>query len=291
MPIQETSSFNPFLQQGARPQQNTSGAFAAALHQEDTSESRGFIGVNSSPIKAGQSLLSPDLWPERWNAGLDAGAEKIGLDRDTLKEKFASILEKATATDGFSDPKSFLKSLTADEREILQVTQGLAVPISARHIDAMSAEGALNLMLPRGAQRDWNTDGIYTTGAGHSFRFPTDSTPAAVKAAWAETIEGMSDKERMLAEGKMMIEQMSANARVGADGKFAGFYEPGEPEYRDAFGSLDFSALADKALKWNEYIRPQISEEQYQRDYNFWTKFGDALDRNGVSKIGAKGSV
>ncbi|MBL4639775.1 MAG: hypothetical protein JKY57_04525, partial [Kordiimonadaceae bacterium] len=208
----------------------------------------------------------------------EARAEEFGTDIDTLKAKFANIMEKAADEGGFSDPKSFLKGLTADEREIIQITQGLADPISKQGIDGLSDEGALNLLLPNGAQRDWNGDALYTVGRGHGFRFPTDSTPPHVKAAWEETVTGMGEKGLMLAEGKMMINLMSANSKQDAAGNFVGFYEPGDKEFRDPFSDFDFARNAKMNLAFNEHVRGQISADQYQRDKTFWSKFGRALD-------------
>jgi len=220
MPIEEISSVASFLSSQKSTTNQGGGAFAAAMRlaSDEAAGTADFTGVKSSPIAAGQDLLGPKLWLARYDVGIKARAEGIASDADTLKAEFVTVLEKAADEGGFSDPKAFLKSLTADEREILQITQGLADPITEREIDGLSDEGALNLLLPPGAQRDWNGDAIYTVGRANGFRFPTDGTPADVKSAWEEATAGLSEKDLMLAEGLMMANLISANSKQDAAG-------------------------------------------------------------------------
>lgn len=282
MSITAISSYTVFGTSKQAAADQGTGGFSAALRQASGGDvgTASFRGLSSSPIAAGQSLLSPELWPARFDVGIKARAEEFGSDVDALKAKFAEIMEKASETGGYSEPKSFLKSLTAEEREVLQVTQGMGAPITEQNVDGLSEEGALNLLLPPGAQRDWNGDALYSVGRANGFRFPTDSTPVEVKAAWAETTAGMSDKELMFAEGHMLANLMSANAKQDAAGNFSGFYEPSAPQFKDPFGEFNFAKHASERLAYNEHIRHQIPEEQYQRDKAFWSKLGSALGSN-----------
>lgn len=273
MPIQEISSAKVQASTVYKLAKNDSHSFLDALKKAGSAPE---ATTASNPIASGKSYLSADYWPERFDARVDAGAENAGMETSELKAEFAAIMEKAAENGGFSDPKTFLKSLSSEERQIIQAVQGLADEITASSIDGLSAEGSLNLLLPPGAQRDWNDDGIYSVGRGNSFRFPTDNTPAHVKEAWAETTKDMSFEELMMAEAHMMSVQFSANFHADASGNVT-VYEPGDPEFTNPFGDMNYALHAEQRLAWNEHIRNQISIEQYERDKNFWSKFSAAL--------------
>ena len=278
MPINEVNFSSGFV--GAKAANHTAdrGAFASVL-QGVSAENSEFSGLKSSPVAGGKSFLSSSFWPERYDAGVAAGAEKVGLDADALKAEFSAIMQKANDEDGYLDPRAFMKSLTREEREIVQVTQGLADPITSSDIDGLSEEGALNLLLPQGVQKDWNKDGLYSVGKANGFRFPTDSTPADVRVAWEETTKGMSEKDLMMAEGRMMSMYASANFKLNGEGKIIGTYQPGDAEIKDPFKDMDFADFALKRLAWNEHVKHQISPEQYERDKAFWTSFGNNLQQ------------
>lgn len=278
MPINEVSFSSEFVSGKVAAYTAEKGAFASIL-QGISAENGEFSGLKSSPVAGGQSLLSSGFWPERYGAGVAAGAEKVGLEADALKAQFSDIMQKANDTDGYLDPKAFLKSLSPEEREIIQVTQRLVDPIASSGIDGLSEEGALNLLLPPGVQQDWNKDGLYSIGKGNSFRFPTDSTPADVRAAWEETTRDMSEKDMMLAEGHMMAVNLSANFKVHDEGKIVGTYQPGDAGIKDPFKDMDFADFALKRVAWNEHVRHQISPEQYERDKALWTSFGNNLEK------------
>ena len=278
MPINEVNLSSEFAVDKATAHTADRGAFASAL-QASSTENTEFSGLKYSLVTGGQSFLSSSFWPERYDAGVAAGAEKVGLDADALKAEFSAIMQKANNEDGYFDPKAFMKSLSREEREIIQVTQGLADPITPSDIDGLSEEGALSLLLPRGIQKDWNKDGLYSVGEANGFRFPTDSTPADVRAAWEETTKDMPEKDLAMAEGRMMSVYVSANFNFNSAGKIIGTFQPGDPGIKDPFKDMDFADFALKRLAWNEHVKHQISPEQYERDKAFWSSFGNNLNK------------
>ena len=149
MSITAISSYTVFGTPKQAAADQGTGGFSAALRQASGGDvgTASFRGLSSSPIAAGQSLLSPELWPARFDVGIKARAEEFGSDVDALKAKFADIMEKASETGGYSEPKSFLKSLTADERGGLQAPTCPGEAIHGQRVDGLYEEGAVNFLV------------------------------------------------------------------------------------------------------------------------------------------------
>jgi len=111
-------------------------------------------------------------------------------------QEFEAIYNEAKKQEiGLSDAKEFLKSLSSDEIRTLQKYSGLADSIN---IDAISAEGAYNLLLPDNEQYDFNSDGVAEVGeAKHLLSIPTNM-PVDVRDAYISAMNSMSDKEKLM---------------------------------------------------------------------------------------------
>jgi len=274
VPISEVSFSNSFTHQQQEAKHETGPGFADMLLKAVSSSGQdsGFTGLKASPIPSGKSLLANDYWPERFMGGVEAGADKLGLETEEFKEKFADIMQDAHDNGGFVNPKAYLKSLSNEDREIIQRMHGLADPLTDGRIAGLLEEGAVNLLLPRGAQKDWNGDGLYSVADAAGFRFPTDQTPKHIAEAWEKTVADMPEDKRLMAEAKVFGVFASANFIV-ENGRVVGQYAPGDPEMKDPFSELDFEKFARERLAWNEHIKHQIKPEQYHDTKSFWESF------------------
>lgn len=196
-------------------------------------------------------------------------------------DRFADIILRARAQNGYADPKGFLAGLNNDEMDLLQRAHGLADPIQRESLDF---EGAYNLLLPHDEARDVNHDALLSIGAGKTITFPPQNAPESVKAAWKEATAGMSDMERLSYELHMFASEHLKNIHQGGDGR-ATIFEPGEPGYRVPFGDDGFSyqAMVAAQLEALTAARNGIPLEQWQRDERFLNSFAEALKRHGAA--------
>lgn len=112
---------------------------------------------------------------------------------ETEISNFVDILKQAD--EATNSPKSFLKSLTADELQLVKKANSLAFTIN---VDSISTEGAQNLLSqPDGSDLvDLNNDGIVEIGESKTIHFPPVNAPSHVKAAWNKATEGMNWGEK-----------------------------------------------------------------------------------------------
>lgn len=111
-------------------------------------------------------------------------------------EKFEAIYNEAKEKEvGISDAKEFLESLSSSEMRTLQKYSGLADSIN---IDAISAEGAYNLLLPDNEQYDFNSDGVAEVGEAKNLLRVPANMPADVRDAYISAMNSMSDKEKLM---------------------------------------------------------------------------------------------
>jgi len=204
------------------------------------------------------------------------GVDNAGLDT------FKSILSKAVDTEAYSDPKAFLKSLSAGEMEILRQVHTLADPI---RIDTLDLEGAYNLLMQPGDAKDLNNDNLQGVGKGKGWVFPPPNAPAKVKKAFDEVTAGITDAEKLLAMTPFMTMQISANIKYDSGGNPIGVYQTGEPGYRNIYAEAGFSyrELTEKTLDALEFGKSNYSAEQYRNRKEFLMAFMGALERNGVA--------
>jgi hypothetical protein len=181
-------------------------------------------------------------------------------DKDV--ETFQNILQKVQQT---SDPKTALRSLSADELDVVRQAHSLAEPIN---ISVLSDEGAANLLTAPGHTRDLNNDGLTTIGEGNMFTFPPDNAPASFKAAWEEASDGLS----IMDIPTHMIFAVGL-ANIGR--------EPGDPNWVNPYASADYDygAAVSEIIESVEYQynHSMISFEQYQKNMSFYNKLTDAM--------------
>lgn len=111
--------------------------------------------------------------------------------------QFEAIYNKAKEQDvKLSNAKDFLASLSQSEMQTLQKYSGLADSVN---VDALSSEGAYNLLKHDNEQYDFNNDGVAEVGIGkHMLPVPT-TMPADVRDAYVSAMNSLSDKDKFMA--------------------------------------------------------------------------------------------
>lgn len=188
---------------------------------------------------------------------------------------FAAILDKAHDTAAGS-PKTFLNSLSSNEMEILRKVHSLANPIS---ITGLDIEGAANLLEAPGEAQDLNNDGLLSIGAGKIWQYPPPNAPEAVKRAWEEATAGVPESEKWLKMAPFMATSISANIKPDK----SGFYEPGEPGYRNIYAEPDFSYTKQvkDILAMMERFKEHQNNDRYQENRDFLLSFLESLKNTG----------
>jgi hypothetical protein len=177
-------------------------------------------------------------------------------------DTFEQILAK---TANHADAKQALRDLSPSEREVLRKVHSLAQPIQ---VGTLTNEGAANLLLAPGSQRDFNNDGLLTTGAAHSFAFPPENAPASFKKAWEKATEGKS----ILDVPTHMVFAVGL-ANLGR--------EPGDPNWVNPYASADFDYVGKveqiiDSIEY-QYNNHMMSLEQYQKNRQFYNKLRDEM--------------
>lgn len=190
------------------------------------------------------------------------------------QQAFAAILAKASSGNASSDPKGFLNKLSATEMELLRKVHCLADPIKVASLDY---EGAYNLLVAPGESKDINNDGLLGVGAGKIWQYPPPNAPEAVKKAWEEATEGIPESEKWLKMALFMAASLCANAKSD----LSGFYEPGEPGYRNIYAKPGFSYTKQitDILASMERFKGQ-SAKNYQENKEFLLLFLEELKQN-----------
>lgn len=112
-----------------------------------------------------------------------------GLNNEQQKT-VASIYSKARSAVQSGQGKNYLASLDAQSLQALQGAAALADPI---HVEALTQEGADNLLLAPSQAIDRNGDGLVETGIARGLQFPPAGASPALRAAWEKTTAGLSD--------------------------------------------------------------------------------------------------
>lgn len=204
-----------------------------------------------------------------------------GVDPAQLKADYGQILVRAYEEGGYVDPQGFLNNLSEADLATVQHVARLVDPIKP---DSLTPEGALNLLIPRPAQVDYDHNGITQVGKGNLMRFPDSNTPAEVVAAWEETTADMSFKDKMIHEFHMLVPILFANMEFDSDGNFVRQREPGDADWVNPMASGDYSyqKVADDYLEYLEYFKYQIPKDQYEEGIAFWTEFQENLQSHGA---------
>ena len=148
------------------------------------------LGGRSTSVAA----LTADF--QEWRAGYEP---RVFADRQQAVESqsstYLSVLEKAAAQNGLSDPKAFLKSLSPQERHALQTIHSLADPIDP---GGLTEEGAQNLILPPNRAEDVDRDGFNMVGLAKMWQFPPNNAPDSVKEAWKTATKDLNGNDLLL---------------------------------------------------------------------------------------------
>ena len=181
---------------------------------------------------------------------------------DEAVTTFQNILQKVQE---IHDPRAALRSLSAEELDVVRQAHSLAESIN---ISVLSDEGAANLLNAPGHTKDLNNDGLTTIGEGNMLTFPPDNAPASFKAAWEEASDGLSTMD---IPTHMIFAVGLAN--IGR--------EPGDPNWVNPYASpdYDYGAAVSEIIESVEYQynHNMMSFEQYQKNMSFYNTLTEAL--------------
>ncbi len=170
----------------------------------------------ASLLDSGQSEFA--AWKsEYFRHGISADRRQQVEDNSAA---FEALTAKAASSNAFSDPQTFLQSLSPSELSTLQAIHCLAAPIDAA---GLSKEGALNLLVCPGHAQDIDNDGFEQVGAAKTWTFPPPNAPAKVKQAWKDATANMSDHDVMLLSGSFLPLSLGngGNAYISPDADYA----------------------------------------------------------------------
>lgn len=194
-----------------------------------------------------------------------------------LKRDYGQILLDAYRNGGYTQPTAFLQSLDKQQLATIQTIHRLANPIDVSQLDD---EGATNLLLPPPAQVDFDHDGLTQVGMARTIRFPDSSTPADVRDAWEQATADLPLQQKMLYQFQMKLPTLTANIRTEPSGAVRAV-QPGEPDWVNPMASPSFSyrETVNQRLDYLDTFKNRMPPDQYQRDHDFWTNFGNLLDQ------------
>ncbi|WP_322965790.1 hypothetical protein [Sphingomonas fuzhouensis] len=225
---------------------------ASEIVKTDTVTPSGSSGISYAAIET-----NFDAWSRQRRAD---GASDDYMNRvDAARTTYLDIVRKAESSGGFADPIAFVRSLDANQLQVLQTTNSLADPID---MASLTREGALNLLLPRTMAQDVDGDGITMVGKANTLVFPPSSAPQAVKDAWTKTTEGMAPVMRMHLQMSM---HLADNAKRAEGGVSSTDYNAlvnraiGGAELSRRFLRADQLAFADKVLDGLRLLRSNLS--------------------------------
>jgi hypothetical protein len=188
----------------------------------------------------------------------------------------ANIYDEARSSVANHNAKSFLLGLTTEQLSLLQNVNHLGNPVD---VNAISEEGAENLLVDRDHRVDLNNDGLTEVGAARLAQFPSSNTPPAVKDAWNAATGGLSEVERV---------QFSFRFAATTDGIHLKNLPGGESDANES--SPDFSS---PSFDWTNFFdtfrydidtaRSRNTPEYSNRLQGFLDRFQTELKIRGVS--------
>lgn len=171
---------------------------------------------------------------------------------------YATVLNKAYASNAMADPQKFLQSLSMQEIEAVRLNHGLAEPI---HAEQLSKEGASNLLLPQGYSVDLNNDGLEEVGAARTMSFPPRNAPAEFVDKWRDSTANMDPGD------EMTYCMMMHTAMFG----FHLDNQPPPAQY--ASDKLEsYRAVVSNVLESLEMSKHLNTQERYERDKAFFSR-------------------
>lgn len=161
--------------------------------------------------------------------------------------RFAHVLNRACENDAQLDARGFLARLGADDLQALQRNMGLAEPI---RVEALSEEGARNLLLPEGYSVDLTATASPRWAPRRSATSPRDA-PQAFLDQWLALTAGMDGAAY-------------SNARDGLQWAFDIRAMAGQPLATDQLAS--YRTAVDDYLGMLAEHRHALVPGQYERD-------------------------
>lgn len=176
--------------------------------------------------------------------------------KDKEVESGFDKIYKNFLTNGADEAKEFLHNLSKSEVALLQHYHGLADAID---IDALSSEGAYNLLKKGYEKTDLNGDGVFEVGAGRMLPTIPPNAPAEFKQAFYDamvTIEQNEGKDSAFRAMMMFSFQFSKHtlnehlkeAGISANIAKFDFSLEGMQEYIDAKNNPKSGEYTDPAL-------------------------------------------
>ncbi len=196
------------------------------------------------------------------------------------QNEFAKIVEKATTTGGYSDPKGFLDSLSSDEVEIIQKVHGLANSID---IESLDHEGAFNLLVMPYDYVDINNDGLLKIGVGSNRIFPPTGSPGNVTEAWEIAKQGINGTEgfkQIISTAPFRAAEIRANLRYDDNGQLIGTYAPSDENYTNIYKQPGFSwpEFVDDCLNDLRLNQTSMTPENFKLTEEFLNRFKDEIN-------------
>ena len=120
-----------------------------------------------------------------------------------IQKKFEEIYSKAKESDVKLDTaKEFLSSLTDGELNILRKFDGLVDRID---VDALSDEGAYNLIVHDWEEYDFNNDGLVSVGIGEQLANIPRQMDDEAKKTWVKTLNSMDMEKDFMSIGIIVM--------------------------------------------------------------------------------------
>lgn len=209
-----------------------------------------------------------------------------GISEDEQIE-FANILEKASLSGGYNDPKYFLNALSSSELETIQNVHGLANEINVQSLDN---EGAFNLLKMPYNYVDSNNDGILEIGVGRNRMFPPADSPSGIVDAWNKaknSINATEGLKQIISTAPFRAAEISANLQYDNNSKVIGVYSADSSMYTDIYKQPGFN--------WSDFIMDRLadldsnqssmSSENFSLTKDFLNRFKDEINLTNKSEV------
>jgi len=191
------------------------------------------------------------------------------------RNRYAEIIQDAASKDAYSDPLSYINSLSPEDVTVVQHVHCLAKPSGVT--DTKTEEGAINLLLPPSQQVDLDNNGLISEGTANMFKFPPTNAPQSVKDAWDETTKDMTLSERLMTESAFMVVAISANVQCDDSGRATGICDPSDPDYKNPFGSTEAEWMDTLDSMVSQYKGSVQQHPELQDKLDFLTAFQDNI--------------
>jgi GTPase SAR1 family protein len=178
--------------------------------------------------------------------------------QNTFSKNFEKIYDKAEKSKlNLENAKSFLQNLSKSELNTIQGYSGLADSIN---VDALSSEGAYNLLMHDNQKYDFNNDGVVENGQAKGLAIVPKTMPHDVRVAYISALNSLSDEDRLMS----MTIAFDWSARIIADANHT-TYKP---------ATIDYNYLKNRV---DDILHPKngaYSSEEFKASIrNFWDAF------------------